>query len=244
VIDIWSVRDRNPSSILLVSHDIKEVVFMADRIVVLGARPGRVKTVVSNPLPRPRDYRSPELLQLVDELHDVITGHELPDAPRAAALPLPIEPLPGATPSQVVGLLEYLDARGGAQDLFRISTETHTGFGHVIAIVKAAEMLDLVATPGRSVLLSEGGRRFLTAAPDARKLLWREALLRLRLFQELRDLIARQPHRRIHRELARETIVLRLPDEDWDALFARVVGWGRFGELLSYDDASEILSLD
>ena len=39
VIDIWGDRDRNPSSILMVSHDIKEVAYMADRIVVLSAQP-------------------------------------------------------------------------------------------------------------------------------------------------------------------------------------------------------------
>ena len=35
VLDIWAAKDKNPSSILMVSHDIKEVAYMADRIVVL-----------------------------------------------------------------------------------------------------------------------------------------------------------------------------------------------------------------
>src|SRR5215471_6285402 len=85
VIDIWADQDRNPSSILMVSHDIKEVAYMADRIVVLAANPGRVMTAVDNGLPRPRNYRSAEFLRLVDELHDLITGHELPDVPAAPA---------------------------------------------------------------------------------------------------------------------------------------------------------------
>ena len=38
VVDIWSARSGNPSSILMVSHDIKEVAYMADRIVILGTR--------------------------------------------------------------------------------------------------------------------------------------------------------------------------------------------------------------
>src|SRR5205807_7364359 len=62
VIDIWAAKGRNPSSILLVSHDIKEVVYMADRIVILGANPGRVRTILENRLSRPRDFRSPEFL--------------------------------------------------------------------------------------------------------------------------------------------------------------------------------------
>src|SRR5207247_3143156 len=95
IVDIWSALDKNPSSILMVSHDIKEVAFMADRIIVLGANPGRVRTIVENHLPRPRDYRSPDFLQLVDHLHDLITGHELPDVPPAAKPdPQTLEPLP------------------------------------------------------------------------------------------------------------------------------------------------------
>src|SRR5437660_2363056 len=118
VIDLWAPTDTNPSSILMVSHDIKEVVYMADRIIVLRSHPGSVRTVVDNPLPRPRDYRSPESEELVDYLHEIITVTEMPDlapatgpaAPRAAR----IEPLPIAETSEIVGLLEYLEAHNGS----------------------------------------------------------------------------------------------------------------------------------
>ena len=127
VIDIWAPQDSNPSSILMVSHDIKEVAYMADRIVVLGANPGVVRTIVENHLPRPRDYRSPELLRLVDQLHDVITGHELPDVQEPSAR----RPRPRRSSRcprcgrAIVGLLEYLDARGGREEIFRIAADTH-----------------------------------------------------------------------------------------------------------------------
>src|ERR1043166_2983590 len=113
VIDLWAPPDKNPSSILMVSHDIKEVVYMADRIIVLSSHPGRVRTVVENPLPRPRDYRSRESEELVDYLHEIITGAEMPAVPAATPARPRIEPLPQATTSEIVGLLEYLDAHGG-----------------------------------------------------------------------------------------------------------------------------------
>ncbi len=244
VIDIWSVTDRNPSSILLVSHDIPEVAWMSDRIVVLGARPGRVRTVIANGLPRPRDYRSPEFLRLVEELHDVITGHELPDVPQAAARePAALEALPAAIPSEVVGLLEYLDARGGAEDLFRIAADTDRRFDHMIAVVKAAEMLDFVDTPKRRVLLAPVGRRFLAADAPGRRRIWREQILGLRLFRETVELLRRAPGGRIDRDSALETIVLRLPQEDYEQVFDGLVRWARFGDLLDYDEATGELSL-
>src|SRR5436309_6721255 len=96
VIDLWAPEDKNPSSILMVSHDIKEVVYMADRIIVLSSHPGRVRTVVQNPLPRPRDPRSRESEDLVDYPHEIITWTEMPDAPVAAAEARAgrVEPLP------------------------------------------------------------------------------------------------------------------------------------------------------
>src|SRR5712692_6068113 len=84
VIDLWAPEDSNPSSILMVSHDIKEVAYMADRIIVLSSHPGRVRTIVENTLPRPRDQRSRESEALVDYLHEIITGAEMPDVPAAA----------------------------------------------------------------------------------------------------------------------------------------------------------------
>lgn len=124
LLDIWKDRDRNPSSILMVSHDIKEVAFMADRIVVLSANPGRIRTIVDNPLPRPRDTRMPSFNRLVDQLHDIITSVELPDEEVTTAVQLPndvIEPLPRAQSNDVLGLLEYLDTQGGPAISFRWS---------------------------------------------------------------------------------------------------------------------------
>src|SRR6202171_4187851 len=139
VIDLWQPADSNPSSILMVSHDIKEVVYMADRIIVLSSPPGRVRPVVLQQLPRPRDYRSREAEELVDYLHEIITGSELPDAPPSASARVPrIEPLPLATTSEIVGLLEYLDAHGGQDDIFDVAAATDREFGQMIAITKAA----------------------------------------------------------------------------------------------------------
>src|SRR5438132_12328849 len=105
----------------MVSHDIKEVVYMADRIIVLRSHPGSVRTVVDNRLPRPRDYRSRESEELVDYLHEIITVTEMPDlAPAAGPAPRAtrIEPMPIAEPSESDGPSEYPDAHNGSDEIF------------------------------------------------------------------------------------------------------------------------------
>lgn len=51
LLDIW---EETGSTILFVTHNINEAAVLADRIVVMTARPGRIKGIVDNPLPRPR----------------------------------------------------------------------------------------------------------------------------------------------------------------------------------------------
>jgi NitT/TauT family transport system ATP-binding protein len=245
VIDIWSAKHRNLSSILMVSHDIKEVVYMADRIVILSANPGCIRTVVDNRLPRPRDYRTQDFYRLVDHLHDLITGIELPDAAPALAGrdPTTFEPLPEVVPGEIEGLLEYLDARGGRQEIFRIANDTDYEFGRMINIVEAAELLDFVDTPKRMVVLEPRGRDYVRAGPEERKGIWRAQLLKLRVFQIVNDALQREPDHQIERDLLLETLVLRMPQENPEKLFATFIGWARFGNLFAYDEDSQMISL-
>jgi NitT/TauT family transport system ATP-binding protein len=247
VIDIWAVKDQHPDSVVMVSHDIREVVYMADRVVVMGASPGRILAIVENTMPRPRDYTVPEAVALVDRLHDIITGHALPDivaerrpVPGAEA---PIEPLPRATTSELIGLLEYLDGRGGRQDVFRIASETNRELGQVIAVVKAGEMLNLVDTPRRDVVLDADGIRFVRANAVERQTIWREQLLKLRLFREVDGMLRARPGASVSADEVLRLIEGAMPQEDSRLVFETLVRWARYGNLFSYDEDRRMLSL-
>src|SRR5579859_7035937 len=239
IIDIWAAHDKNPSSILMVSHDIPEVVYMADRIVVLGANPGNILRTVENKLPRPRDYRSPDFMKLVEQLHEIITGHEIPDVPQLELVPsgAPVaEPLPDALPSAIVGILEYLDARGDKEEIFRIATETDREFGEIIKVVKAAELLDFVDTPKRLVVLTPDGQRFVKATSQQRQVIWREQLLKLRIFKQVYDMMLKHPRKKLDAEVAQEVIIFNLPSENYEKTFETFAQWAQFGNLFAYDE--------
>jgi sulfonate transport system ATP-binding protein len=55
LLDLWA--DGKPT-LIVVTHDVDEAVTLADRIVVMGPRPGRVLTEIPADLPRPRDRQS------------------------------------------------------------------------------------------------------------------------------------------------------------------------------------------
>jgi NitT/TauT family transport system ATP-binding protein len=198
---------------------------------------------VNNSLPRPRDQRSPESERLVDYLHEIITGAEMPDVPAGAPARGRIEPLPRASTSEIVGLLEYLHAHGGIGDLFDMAAETDHEFGHMMAITKAAEMLRFVDTPKQDVVLTAEGRRFVRADTEEQKRIWREQLLKLRLFCDVYGLLTQQPDNAVSADMVRELIIIAMPREDYQAMFDTMVRWARFGNLFAYEEDADRLSL-
>lgn len=61
VLDIWRHRKR---TVIFVTHNLEEAVFLGDRIIVLSAKPGRVIADIPVQMPRPRDPVSPEFMEL------------------------------------------------------------------------------------------------------------------------------------------------------------------------------------
>src|SRR6202521_1581814 len=82
VVDLWrGSQHAGLKSIFLVTHNIAEAVFMATRIVIISSHPGRIRTVIANPLPFPRNMNSKPFAALVDQVHAAITALVLPDEP-------------------------------------------------------------------------------------------------------------------------------------------------------------------
>jgi ABC-type nitrate/sulfonate/bicarbonate transport system ATPase subunit len=69
VLRLWSARG---STMLLVTHDIDEAIYMSDRIIIMTPRPGRIEQTIPIALPRPRQRNSPDFLRLRGEILELL----------------------------------------------------------------------------------------------------------------------------------------------------------------------------
>jgi cobalt-zinc-cadmium resistance protein CzcA len=165
------------------------------------------------------------------------------DRPGAAVPAGPAAPLPDVSPSEVIGLLEYLDQQEGEVNTVRIADDTNRELARAVFIVQAAEMLDFVDTPIHTVVLTATGERFVESTPDQRKARWKEQILKLDLFREVNDVLQRQPEGAVDSDFVLETIVIRMPRENYEKVFQTFVRWARFGELFTYDEGTHRITL-
>ena len=270
VVDLWRGSGHaGLKSIFLVTHNIVEAVFMATRIVIISSHPGRIRNVIPNPLPYPRDVNAKPFAALVEQVHAAITALVLPDEPAeevaarttgvsmeraaetlegvagsvAAPTPARVEPIPHVPVETIVGLLEIIEDAQETINVFDLSARIAKEFGETIATVKAAEMLGLVDTPKDDVLMTQFGWYFLAAPGPARKTLFRQAIMKLRLFQMLTTRLAEAADGRIDADSVLEELGTLLPYDQPAKLLETLIAWGRYAELIDFDQDTNVVYL-
>jgi NitT/TauT family transport system ATP-binding protein len=229
-------------SLVIVTHNIAEAVYLARNIVVLAAHPGRVQKIVHNPLPYPRDASTPAFQQLVAQIHAILTNSVLHDEPSVAEPEIvtpehteeeAFAPLPNVNLGEVIGLVQMLKAE--PESIFALATHLRKDFSTLLSVIKAAELIDLAETPGQSVRLTKVGVEFQKADPKQRKKMMHDLLLALKIFRHLVDKVDQADGKEITEEEVMTDLTQFFPNERPKVLFKTIVGWARYAELLSFD---------
>lgn len=153
-------------------------------------------------------------------------------------------PLPQVGISEILGLVELLRAKGGREDIYKLARELQMEFGDTLTVIRAAELLGLVHTPGGDVEVVKAGDLIGRAKINERKGIIYDQLLLLPLFKALRDYLTAKEDHRASREEVVEKLAELIPNENAEQTFTTLVQWGRYAELFGYNDDSETFYLD
>jgi NitT/TauT family transport system ATP-binding protein len=87
--ELLRIHEHSRKTTLFITHNIDEALILADRIVVMSARPGRVKAELPNTLPRPRHVEV-QLSPDYGRLKSIVWGHVEEELQRQMAIPVPL----------------------------------------------------------------------------------------------------------------------------------------------------------
>lgn len=247
LISLWRNKENGLSSIFMVTHNIEEAVEMANRIVVVFPRPGRLGLVLENPLPYPRDTKSPEFQRLVSIIHDSITSQTLPDLPPEVSVVgqaisrgrSRMESIPFVPVGQILGLMSILSDSPELSNIYDISDEIGKEFGDTISIVKAAEILELVDTPKQDVFLTDLGKKFVQSDRIGRKQIFAAQVFKLRLFHIIIALL--KENEEIDANLVIKDIASALPYDNPEKVFQTMIAWGRYAGLMDINSKTNMV---
>lgn len=247
IVNIWRLQKNIFKSAFMVTHSISEAVSMASRILIISSNPGRIAYEIENNLPYPRNEKSLQFRQMVDQVHDLITAVNLPDAPKDAKMKMSladrhrIELLPHVEAHRVAALLEMLNFDKGTTDIFDLSAQMKVEFAETIAVAKAAEILGFVETPEHDILLTSLGNSFVQANAELRQKIFGVQIHKLQLFQVLfREM---ENDSRFSKQMMAELISKQAPYENADKIVATMIDWGRFAEAIDYDSTADVFVL-
>jgi len=251
LLDLWLDHRIPTQSILIVTHGIEEAVILADRIIVLGSNPGRIRADLPVTLGHYRDRKSPQFQALVDQVYKILTHPALQPAepPAAVSEPQPsksakYQSLPQVRIGSIAGFLELLEDRQ-EKDLYRLGQELQLEVDDILPIVEAAKIMNFVTIQEGDIHLTNEGRKFIEGTIDERKQIVKVQLLaHIRLVQQIHRICQAKRNQRLSDELILDILQSHFSPEEALRQLKTAIDWGRYAELYSYDEPSGEIFLE
>ena len=235
--ELWAGGTFPAGSIVIVTHSIEEAVLLSDRVVLLSANPGRIRGVVPNPLPRPRDDTAPAFRHLVDTLYGYMTD---PDKPVGSS-PLAVEQatsqdalaLPPASLGAVVDLLNLVPEQEGIS-VAELADELVLELDDLLPILDAGELLELMAVDGARLGLTAVGRALAEASEEEQQRLLRSQMMLVPLVRRLQEALEASGKAEVEGDFVLDLLSEQFTQPEAEAMFETLVSWIRACGLFRY----------
>jgi len=240
LLELWMGKRIPTRSIFLVTHNIEEAVLLADRVIVIGRNPARLRADFRLPMPQPRDRKSADFLLYVDYIYKLMTQPELTAAPPTTGAKPAYQMLPHARRGAIAGFLEMLNDRPGSQDLYRLAEELQMDVNDLLPIVEAAALLDFAKSDRGDVEITPAGKAFAEADIDTRKRLFRQAALaHVTLLKQMESALAAKSDHTLPLEFFRDMLEDHFPEAEVQRQIETALNWGRYGDVFTFDSSDD-----
>src|SRR5450830_1323311 len=162
LLDLWTQGRMPIKSVLIVTHNIEEAVFMCDRILVLSSNPGRVVAEIKVPFKHPRNRLDPVFRRLVDDVYAKMTARRSADERTGKAELQLGSRLPEVPTNLMAGLIEALAAEPyhGHAGLPNVAERLLLEVDDLFPVAEMLEHLGFAELRGADIKLTDSGKRF------------------------------------------------------------------------------------
>ena len=250
-LELWGEGDLPIRSVLLVTHNIEEAVQMCDRLLIFSTHPGRVVSEIPIDLPQPRTAVDPRFRQLVDRVYTEMTAkpRQTPEGVRGGLfapvmLDATLEPV---SPNLLAGLMEAVSEPpyGGRADLPAIGHALHMEADDLFPVAEALQILRFAEVEGGDIRLTEAGLAFARSDTDERKSMFAGHLLaHLPLAAHVRRVLDERSSHRAPKSRFLDELEDYMTEEAAERTLRTVISWGRYAEILAYDDQRQVFTLE
>jgi NitT/TauT family transport system ATP-binding protein len=240
LLELWGRKSIPTRAVFIVTHNIEEAVLLADRIIVLGKNPGRIRTDFQVGLAQPRDRKSAPFVEIVDYVYKILTQPDAmpqvaPERPPRVKYPM----LPHARPGGISGMLEILADRGGRDDIYRLAADLSFEIDDLLPIVEAASMLGFLQVAEGDVELTPEGRRYVEADIAERKEIFGKVTLeRVALVRQISRALESKADHTLPDEFFHDTLDEHFSEAETVQQLDTAINWGRYAGLFDYDAPS------
>lgn len=247
LLELWSKETNRKNSILLVTHNIEEAIFMADRVIVVSTNPGTVTARISVDLPHPRDYQNPEFRKLVDKVYTAMTtGSASPIRSDTGEIDIWYR-FPDATISELSGLLEAIEElqTNRVVDLPHLADDLQLDIDDLLSVTEVLDILHFAKEADGDIKLTEAGKQFAEADMALQKKIFaRHLLAYVPLAKFIVNKLNESEHHRILKKVILSELSDYLSDDDAERVLRNIIEWGRYAELFAYNDKTAELNLE
>lgn len=245
LLELWITKSIPTEAVLMVTHNIEEAVFLADRIVVMDKDPGHVVAELTVNLRHPRHRKDTAFQALVDKVYALVAGKTEPEAVTLGAAPGSgqVAKLPAATMNRLAGLVEQINEEGSQADLYRLTEDLRLELDDVLPIVEAAEVMGFATVDQGDIKLTSLGQAFADASIIARKEILAGRVLRLPTIRWIYETLQKDDDKSIAEDYFIDQLQNDFGEYAKDQLDT-AVDWGRYAELFAYDERSGELFLE
>ncbi|MGC8503755.1 MAG: AAA-associated domain-containing protein [Acidithiobacillus sp.] len=250
LLDLWAERKTALRGILLVSHNIEEAVLMADRILIFGSNPGRIRAEIPVTLPQPRDRESQDFRNLVEQVYAIMTARPISKTDgKKEPVGLGYR-LPHTSINRMAGLLEALatlEKHDGALrvNLSELADDTQFSVDDLFPLVEALEILGFAESDAGEISLTPAGRLFAEGNVQERKRLFARHLMeRVPLAAHIRAILDERPSHRAPADRFLRELEDQLSDDEAQTVLDTIIYWGRYAEIFAYEDNAAVFTLE